>query len=94
MEGVEASASNLRNRPKRVSLFDIIQKDVSTSCIDLIDLDSPPSNKSCVETVIVDSCTNKVATENELLKQEVDHLMKDLIKLKGKKVKVQLTLSR
>lgn len=75
--------------PKMVSLFDIIKKHASTSCIDLIELDSPPCNKSCVEHVIVDSCTDKVAIENEVLKQEVDHLTKDLVLLKGKTKQAQ-----
>ena len=35
------------NTPKKVSFYDIIKKDASTSYIDLIDLDSPPFNKLC-----------------------------------------------
>jgi hypothetical protein len=36
------------------------------------------------DDVVVDSCTNEVAMENEVLKEEVDRLTKDLIMLKGK----------
>lgn len=39
--------------------------------------------------MIVESCTDEVVMENELLKQEVNHLTKDLIMIKGKEKQVQ-----
>jgi hypothetical protein len=42
-------------------------------------------NKSCVDKFIVDSWTDEVAMENELLKQEMDYHTKALVALKGKK---------
>ena len=57
--------------------------DASTSCIDLFDeLCSPSCNETCVENVVVESCDDLIAQENEELKQEVERLMKDLAKLK------------
>ena len=57
----------------------------STSCIDSINKScSPPCNETCVKNVVVESCDNTIAKENDELKQEVDRLMKDLVKLKGK----------
>lgn len=54
LEKLEASANTPTKAPKRISLFDIIKKDSSTSCIDLIELDSPKCNQQvCVENVIV-----------------------------------------
>ena len=61
----------------------------STSCIDLIDEScSNPCNEKCNEkcndNVIVESCDDLIAKENDELKQEVERLMKGLSKLKGK----------
>ena len=64
------------------------KKDVSTSCNDLC-LDSPLCNQVCVEKVVVDTCTQEVAMENEQLKQEVACLTKDLTQLKGKTEQAQ-----
>ena len=88
LKKLEASASTPIMASKR-SLFDLIQEDASTSCIDFIDMDSPMCIKSRVESFIVDSCTDDVVMENDVLKKELDRLTKDLIKLKGKKVEVQ-----
>ena len=44
----------------------------------------------CVEKVVVDTCTQEVAKENEQLKQEVSHLTKDLTQVKGKAKQAQL----
>ena len=58
-----------------------------TSCIDLIDdFCSNPCNEKCNENVIVESCDDLIAKENDELKQEVERLMKDLYKLKGKDI--------
>ena len=59
--------------------------DASTSCIDLIDEScSNPCNEKCYENVIVESCDDIIAKENDELNQEVERLMKDLYRLKGK----------
>ena len=69
------------------------KKDASTFCNDLC-LDSSLCNqvyveKVCVEKVVVDTCTQEVAMENEQLKQEVAHLTKDLTQVKGKMEQAQ-----
>jgi septal ring factor EnvC (AmiA/AmiB activator) len=62
------------------------KKDASTSCIDLIDESSSPScNEICVENVVVETCDDLIAQENEELKQEVTMLTRDLTWLKEKK---------
>ena len=59
--------------------------DASTSCIDFIDEScSNLCNEKCHEDVFVKSCDDLIAKENDELKQEVERLMKDLARLKGK----------
>ena len=65
------------------------KKDASTSFNDLC-LDSSLCNQVCVEKVIVDTCTQKIAMENKQLKQEVTRLTKDLTQVKGKTEQAQL----
>ena len=55
----------------------------STSCFDLID-ESNSCTEKYFENVIVESCDDLIAKENDELKQEVKRLMKDLARLKGK----------
>jgi len=43
-------------------------------------------NKKCHEDVFVESCDDLIAKENDDLKQEVEKLMKDLARLKGKSI--------
>ena len=62
---------------KKSSIFNMSKKNASTSCNDLC-LDSPVRNQGYVKKIIVDTCTQEVAMENEQLKQEVAHLTKDL----------------
>ena len=63
----------------------ISRVDASTSCIDLIDDScSNPCNEKCNENVVVESCDDLIAKENDELKQEVERLMKDLYRLKDK----------
>ena len=63
----------------------ISKVDASTSCIDLIDEScSNPCNEKCYENVVVESCDDLIAKENDELKQEVERLMKNLYRLKGK----------
>jgi hypothetical protein len=67
---------------------EIIKKDASTSCFDLID-DSNPCNQVLVKNVIVETCSNEIAKENEQLKQEVARLGKALYNKKGKAKQIQ-----
>ncbi|CAN6221450.1 unnamed protein product [Urochloa humidicola] len=63
----------------------ISRVDASTSCIDLIDEScSPPCNEECHEDVVVETCDEFIAKENDELKQEVEMLMRQLAYLKGK----------
>ena len=65
--------------------FPISRIDASTSCIDLIDDScSNPCNEKCYENVVVESCDDLIAKKDDELKQEVERLMKDLCRLKGK----------
>jgi FtsZ-binding cell division protein ZapB len=86
-----ANLEAVKNTPTKASKkkSSIIKKDASTSCNDLC-LDSPLCNQVCVEKVIVDTCTQVVAKENEQLKQEVARLTKDLTQVKGKAKQTQL----
>ena len=43
-------------------------------------------NKKCHEDVFVETCDDLIAKENDELKQEVEMLMKDLARLKGKSI--------
>jgi FtsZ-binding cell division protein ZapB len=70
------------------SLVEIIKKDASTSCFDLID-DSNPCNQVLVENIIVETCSDEVAKENEQLRQEVARLGKALYDKKGKAKQIQ-----
>jgi hypothetical protein len=68
------------------SLFEIpeiIKKDASTSCLNLID-ESNLCNQVLVENIVVETCSDKVAKENEELRQEVARLGKDLYDKNGK----------
>jgi hypothetical protein len=61
------------------------KKDASTSCIDLIDESSSLSCIDiCVENIVVETCDDLIAQENEDLKQELTGLTKDLTRLKKK----------
>ena len=61
--------------------------DASTSCIDLIDESCiNPCDEKCNENVVVESCDDLIAKKNDKLKQEVERLMKDLYRLKGKDI--------
>ena len=51
----------------------LLKKDASTSCFDLID-DSNSYNQVLVENIVVETCSDEVAKENEQLKQEVARL--------------------
>jgi hypothetical protein len=66
-----------------VEIPEIIKKDASTSCFDLIN-DSNPCNQVFVKNIVVETCSNEVAKENEQLRQEVARLGKALYNKKGK----------
>jgi hypothetical protein len=71
-----------------VEISEIIKKDASTSCFDLID-DSNPCNQVLVENIVVETCSNEVVKENEQLRQEVACLGKALYDKKGKAKQIQ-----
>jgi FtsZ-binding cell division protein ZapB len=50
-----------------VEIPKIIKKDASTSCFDLLD-NSNPSNQVLVKNVVIETCSNEIAMENEQLK--------------------------
>ena len=52
----------------------------STSCFDKPN----PCNEKYFEDVVVEFCDDLIVKENDELKQEVQKLMKDLARLKGK----------
>jgi hypothetical protein len=66
-----------------VEIPEIIKKDASTSCFDLID-DSNSCNQVLVENIVVETCLDEAAKENEQLRQEVARLGKALCDKKGK----------
>jgi hypothetical protein len=73
-----------------VEILEIIKKDASTSCFDLID-DSNSCNQGLVKNVVIETCSNEIAMENEHLKQEVARLGKALYDKKGKAKQIQLS---
>jgi FtsZ-binding cell division protein ZapB len=66
-----------------VEIPEIIKKDASTSCLDLIN-DTNHCNQVLVKNIVVETCLDKVAKENEELRQEVAHIGKALYDKKGK----------
>jgi FtsZ-binding cell division protein ZapB len=71
-----------------VEIPEIIKKDASTSYCDLID-DSNTCNQVLVHNVIIETCSDEIAMENEQLKQEVARLGKALYDKKGKAKQIQ-----
>jgi hypothetical protein len=71
-----------------VEIPEIIKKDASTHCFDLID-DSNPCNQVLVKNVIIETCSDEIAMENEKLKQEVARLGKAFYDKKGKAKQIQ-----
>ena len=81
-ESINDTNDSLKLKETIPCAIPISRIDASTSCINLIDEScSNPSNDKCNENVIVESCDDLIAEENEELKQEVERLMKDLAKL-------------
>jgi hypothetical protein len=71
-----------------VEMPEIVKKDASTFCFDLID-DSNPCNQVLVKNVVIETCSDEIAMENEQLKQEVARLGKTLYDKKGKAIQIQ-----
>jgi hypothetical protein len=71
-----------------VEIPEIIKKYASTSCFNLID-DSDPCNQVLVKNVVIETCLDEIALENEQLKQEVARLGKALYDMKGKAKQIQ-----
>jgi hypothetical protein len=71
-----------------IKMPEIIKKDASTSCFDLID-NSNPYNQVLVKNVVIETCSDEIAMENEQLKQEMARLSKALYDNKGKDKQIQ-----
>jgi hypothetical protein len=71
-----------------VEMPEIIKKDASTSCFDLID-DSNPCNQVLVKNIVIETCSNEIAIKNEQLKQEVTRFGKALFDKKRKAKQIQ-----
>ena len=85
IESITKNNDSLETKQSTPSTNSICKIDASTSCINLID-ESNPCNEKYFEDVIVESCDDHIAKENNELKQEVERLMKDLARLKGKSI--------
>jgi FtsZ-binding cell division protein ZapB len=72
-----------------VEIPEFIKKDSSTSCFDLIDY-SNPCNQVLVKNVIIETCSDEIAMENEQLEQEVARLGKVYMTRKAKPNKSNL----
>jgi FtsZ-binding cell division protein ZapB len=71
-----------------IKILKIIKKDASTSCFDLID-DSNPYDQVLVKNIVIETCSDGIAMENEQLMQEVARLGKVLYDKKGKAKQIQ-----
>jgi hypothetical protein len=71
-----------------VEIPEIIKKDASISYFDLI-VNSNPCNQVLVKNVVIETCSDEIAMENEQLKQEVARLGKALYDKKGKAKQIQ-----
>jgi len=85
-ESIKDTNDFLETKESTPSTISNPKVDASTSCLDLID-ESNPCNEKCFENIVVESCDDLIAKENNELKQEVQSLMKDLASLKGKSIK-------
>jgi hypothetical protein len=71
-----------------VEIPEIIKKYASTCCFDLID-DSNRCNQVLDKNVVIETCSNEIAMENDQLKQEVARLGKALYDKKVKAKQIQ-----
>ena len=68
-ESVNAINDSLKMKQTISCAIPLFRVDASTSCIDLIDDScSNPCNEKCYENVIVESCDDLIAKENDELK--------------------------
>jgi hypothetical protein len=87
IESINETNDSLEMKKSISCVIPISKVNVSTSCIDLIDEScSSPCNEKYCENVVEESCDDLIAKENDELKQEVERLMKDLARLKGKSI--------
>jgi hypothetical protein len=84
---LEAVGTTPTKAPKEKSSMP--KKDASTPYNDLC-LNLPTCDQVRFEKIIVETCTQEVAMENEKLKQEVARLTKDLTQVQGKTEQAQL----
>jgi FtsZ-binding cell division protein ZapB len=86
----QEAIENLLGKMEILSIHnnEIIKKDASTSCFDLID-NSNTCNQVLVKNVVIETCSDEIAMENEQLKQEVARLGKALYDKKGKTKQIQ-----
>jgi hypothetical protein len=73
----------------KIEITKIIKKDASTSLLESIDINSNPCNQVLFKNVIVETCSDEIAMENKLLKEEVARLGKALYDKKGKAKQMQ-----
>ena len=86
-ESINDTNDSLEKKQTIPCAIPISRVDASTSCIDLIDEScSNTCNEKYYENVVVKLCDDLIAKENDELKQEVEKLMKDLYRLKGKSI--------
>jgi hypothetical protein len=81
---------NIGSTPRAtlVEIPKIIKKDVSTSCIDLIN-DFNPCNQALFKNVVIETSLDEIAMDNEQLRQEVACLGNALYDKKGKDKQTQ-----
>jgi hypothetical protein len=72
-----------------IEITEIIKKDASTSCSNLIN-DSNPCNQVLVKNVVIETCSDEIDMENEKLKQEVAALVRPCMTRKAKPNKSNL----
>ena len=88
IESITKETNDSLKKKQYISCAIFISKvDALTSCIDLIDESfSNPCNEKCFENMVIESCDDPIAKENNELKHEVERLMKDMCRLKGKSI--------
>jgi hypothetical protein len=63
---LESTGSTIETPKIKIPKF--IKNYLSTSCLDLVDVNSNPFNQVLVKNVIVETCSDEIALANELLK--------------------------
>ena len=92
-ESINNTNDYLETKQFTPSTNPISKVDALTFCIDLIDEPcSNPCNEKFHDDVFVESCDYPIAKKNDELKQEVERLMKDMARLKGKSIESKSNL--